>query len=521
MSSHQSGGFGRELARWQPRVVSQDAGFLPDQKTINARSRDLVRNYGYAQSGIQIHIDNIVGASYKLSCKVDYKLLGITPDQADEWAQTVERKFNAWAESIDCYIDAEEKRTFTMLVREAIYTHTVDGEITAAPVWREGTRSSYATRIKMVDPARICTPNGVGDTDLLRAGVELGPDGEALAYHVRKRLDSDARFTGADTLTWVRIPKRTEWGRKQFIHIFDPRGADQTRGVNTLVTILKNAKQLEKYQDTHLANAIVNAMYAAVVESSMNNDDVMSAIGAINSSNAEEWQQSDLAIWTAFANRYGEASNILFDGVTIPRLLPNEKLNINRGAAPQDFAPFEQAVIRHLAAGFNLSYEQLSRDFTKTNFSSARAALQETWRYFMGRRKIIADRFATEIYALWLEEAMAKGDVPSIAGAPSFWEAKDAWTRCHWIATGPSQIDGLKETKTLALQLSLGLITFEEACAQLGRDSQDTLVQLSREIREFQRQGLTHPIFAESASKDGTPDPETDSPEVNTNDQTA
>lgn len=38
--------------------------------------------------------------------------------------------------------------------------------------------------------------------------------------------------------------------------------------------------------------------------------------------------------------------------------------------------------MRHLSVGVNLPYERVYKDFSKTNYATARAALLEAWRTF-------------------------------------------------------------------------------------------------------------------------------------------
>jgi hypothetical protein len=65
------------------------------------------------------------------------------------------------------------------------------------------------------------------------------------------------------------------------------------------------------------------------------------------------------------------------------------------GVNPTQGTNFEQSLLRYIAATLGVSYEQLSRDYTNTNYSSARAAMTETWKFMQARKKLIADRFAT------------------------------------------------------------------------------------------------------------------------------
>ncbi|XPE23732.1 phage portal protein [Shigella sonnei] len=63
---------------------------------------------------------------------------------------------------------------------------------------------------------------------------------------------------------------------------------------------------------------------------------------------------------------------------------------ILRRIQTMDFLRLEQALLRYIAAGLAFPDEQLSRDYSKVSYSSAGASANESWRYFMGRRKFIA-----------------------------------------------------------------------------------------------------------------------------------
>jgi capsid protein len=81
------------------------------------------------------------------------------------------------------------------------------------------------------------------------------------------------------------------------------------------------------------------------------------------------------------------------------------------------------------------------------SYSTARASANESWAYFMGRRKFVASRQACQMF-LWLEEAIARRVVilPSKARF-SFQEARTAWGNANWIGSGRMAIDGLKEVQ--------------------------------------------------------------------------
>lgn len=244
---------------------------------------------------------------------------------------------------------------------------------------------------------------------------------------------------------------------------------------------------LGKLQKTKLQNAIVNAMYAATIESELGPEAAAEVIGGDN----------DLTKYLTLMADYHEGANVRMNGVRIPHLLPGERFQLSTSSnADNGFAELEASLLRYTAAGLGVSYEQLARDYSKTNYSSARASIMESWRYFMGRRKVIAAREASMIYALLFEEMVQRKwiTLPRKASR-DFYEGKSAWCNADWIGSGRIAIDGLKEVKEAVLKIDSGLSTYEKEIALLGDDYQEIFDQQVREMKEREAAGLPPPSW--------------------------
>lgn len=474
--------FDRDMRSWSPALRSADADLLPDIKTMMARAYDLSRNYPMASGGIQIHLDNIIGSGLRLSSKPDYRSLGLDVEWAAEWSRIVEAKFRTYAEDPACYIDAGRRLTFGAMLGLAYRMFLTAGDITATAEWLPNRGSKYSTAIQMIEPARMCNPQGVMDGDRLRGGIELDNMGAAVAHHIRSAMESDIRFGSAKTYSWKRVPRETKWGRQQFIHVFEQERSGQSRGKTGLASVIANSFKLGRYQDISMEAATINSMYAAVIETDFNLTEASEAMGADGSIMKLINDQGD----------FHALNTVKMDGVKVPHLYPGEKLSFTSANHPgPNFADFEKSFLRNLAAGYNLSYEQLSRDYSETNYSGARAGLQETWKFFTSRRELVGGRFASSIFSLWLEEAIDKGEVELPPGAPDFYDAKAAYTRCRWIGPGKGQIDPLKEGKADELEMDMGTLTLEDACASRGKDWEENLEQIAREKQRMESLNLT------------------------------
>lgn len=472
-AAHDAGDrFNREMRSWAPAVKTPDQALLPELGTIVGRTQDLVRNYGLASGAVQTHLNNVIGSGLRLSAKPDYRALGLDADWAAEWAREVESAWRQWAYDVDKGCDAGQRLNFAGMLGQGYRSFLTRGEIMAVAEWLPGRGTQYSTAIQMVAPDRVSNPDGLLDSETLRAGIELDKHGAAKRYHVRAEKSPIGFGTGAGR-KWRVVDARTSWGRRQFLHIYDQEEAGQTRGKSKFTAVLPVMKMQSRFEKTSLEAAVINAMYAAVIES-----DLASATDAIGGGLSSGGVGDYVKAQSAFA----DGADIQFDGVKIPHLFPGERLNFSTPEHPSaDFDPFQKSFLRQLAAGLDLSYEQLSKDYSQTNYSGARAGLLESWRFFQARRTQIGGELGTQIYCLWLEEAMDQGVVSRPPGSPDFYAAKTAWSRCKWIGPGKSHIDPLKEGKADALANDRGWLTLEDACAERGVDWEDNLDQIHRE----------------------------------------
>lgn len=493
----------RELGTWQPVIRSPDAEINREKGILDARGRDLVRNTGFMQGAVSIHRDSIVGSQFRLNAKPNYKVLGLSEEWAEEFQQEIEAKFSLYAESDACWVDASRMNTLTGLVRMGIGGFFFGGEVLGTMEWMKGANRPYRTAMQMIDPDRLSNPNDGADTDSLRRGIEKDMRGAPLAYWIRVGHPNDVSFAG-NNYKWVRVPVRKPWGRLMVLHVIEQMRPDQTRGVAEMVSILKEMRMTKKFHEITLQNAVVNATFAAAIESELPPEIAMQSIGVNDDGTPGDPYAARLL--AQIAEYQGGARNLNIDGVKIPHLYPNTKLKLfpasNPGGVGDDF---EQSLLRNVASALGLSYEQFSRDYTKTNYSSARASMNETHKYMQSRKKSVADRIANAIYSCWLEEAINEGTLESMRGvnAPSFYEGlnKEAYCNATWIGASRGQIDEMKETQSAVLRVTSGLSTREIECARLGNDYREIFEQLLREKKAADQMGLD---FNTAPTKPGT-----------------
>ena len=179
---------------------------------------------------------------------------------------------------------------------------------------------------------------------------------------------------------------------------------------------------------------------------------------------------------------------VKLEGGSIIPIFPGDKVAPFTPSRPNSaYGAFVENLLRHIGTGLNIPYELLLKDFSKTNYSSARSALLEAWRYFNGRRQWLSTYWATPVYELWLEEAVNKG----LVDAPDFYENRYVYTRCKWIGPGRGWVDPVKEAQACQIRMDIGLSTLEAECAGQGLDWEEVLEQRAWEKAKLAELGLT------------------------------
>jgi lambda family phage portal protein len=472
----------KQLHNWQPARATADADLLPDYDMLIARSRDLNRNNGVAAGAFQSLQDNTVGTGLRLSCLPDYKALGRDIKWQEEWTRTVESLWRTWADNVYC--DAAGQQTFNSLTQLVFRSALENGEALCLPLWLPRPETPFATALQLVDADRLSNPQFVPASLYLRGGIETDIYGRPIAYHIQKQLNWPGFYYGTYGITgygisagleWERIPAMTSFGRRRVLHVHVKERIDQTRGKPILAPVIEQFRMLDSYQRTELQSAIVNSIVAGVLETPMDPAGIAEMMGGD-------------------PNGYLQAKSeyrVQLEGGTVVPLYPGDKMTPFTPSRPsQQYAAFVESVLRQIGASMGLPYELVLKDFSKTNYSSARAALNEAWRFFLNRRTWLSTYWCAPIYRLWFEEAVNAGMIE----APNFYEQAELYLRAKWIGPGRGQIDPTKEAEAAQIRMDTFTSTLEEECAEQGRDWEEVLEQRAVEVARMKELNLESPL---------------------------
>lgn len=447
----------RPHENWIPGGGSADQDLLTDLPDLRERSRDLIRNNGIATGAINTEVANIVGSGILPQSALNADRLGITQDRANAIQNQMEIAYERWKINADSTNRLDFDDIQAMVQRQILE----NGEIIILPLMVEN-RRPYSLCLEMIEADRLDTPLNKITNSTIRRGVELGGRGQPVRYWIKKSHPGDLTIGTPQTDDFVGVPAWNDMGRKNVYHLFYQQRPGQSRGVPWFAAALDIFKNMAEYMETEMVAARVAACISLVVTSSAPFQNA-----AFNSAGNTDSGKKPVEYLEPGIIKYLKTG----DSVT--------GFNPNRPGTT--FEPFMERILRAIGVALDLPYELLAKDFSKTNYSSARAALLEARRFFTIRQKWLAKYLCQPCYEMVMEEAWLRGEID----APDFLDKKREYCRTRWIPNGWQWVDPVKEANGNKISLDNNMTSLSKILASSGDDLDEVLEARARELAKI------------------------------------
>lgn len=485
---------------WSHGYPGRHVGVMPgsdpsrERALVSAIASDMVTTDSTISGMVENFATQAVGNGLTLSAKPDYAELGISQEEARKLSDVIERRWRRWsANPLEC--DATGRHTLHQLVLAAYRSYLVTGEAVVLLPGQPVNGAVTATKVQLLNSnqvdQRVTRQSEAGN---VVRGVAFDRSGRIQGYYLTPYDPAAPYLMGNSRF----VPAFTDWGRPCVLHLFDPIAPAQVRGVSPLVASLTPAKTQSMLREYTVDKALIETMFAASVKSARPD-----ALKPLNANGTAEDIADDTATkqmsgpdeWHAAHDPYYKARQISLNPGQVNHLLPGDELEIHRGDTPGDnFDSFDKSLSRQSAKAAGASYEEASGDFSQTNFSASRLALDLPARINERRRDAIVSRIYQAVYRCWLEEMFETGAIVAPKSAPAFWEAVDAYTNAKWRGKGKAVADPLKEHQAQVLALQYGIRTYDDVLGEYGTDLEETLEQRAAEKRLIESYGLHYPV---------------------------
>lgn len=439
----------RLMDGWIAGSTSADSEIFASLRTLRNRARALERDNDYAKQVVRLFKNNVVGQGIRMQAQVKMRRGGKMDDDTND---KLEAAFARWCRKETC--STSGRYSFTEIQQLVAASLPTSGEIMLRKVRRAfgGGRAPFALEAieadQVVDNYNVArTTNG----NAIKMGVELDEWARPIAYWMYPRHPGDYQFAGGPTPTnrYLRVPA------EDIIHLYVKSDRPvMTRGVPGFHTALRRLNNMGGYEEAEIVAARASACIMGFIESA--DEDPLAVDGVENGERVTDMSAGEIRELSP-----GEK----FQGFTPNR--PNTGME-----------PFMRFMLRGMAAGVGVSYESVSRDYSQSNYSSSRLALQDdrdNWRVLQDW--LIAD-LCQHVYEEWLDAAVLAGDV----ALPTYESNPEPYRDVLWMPRGWGYIDPLKEVLADKAAVRSGFTSLSKVAADRGQDYEDILRQRKREV---------------------------------------
>ena len=287
-------------------------------------------------------------------------------------------------------------------------------------------------------------------------GVEKNSHGAHVAYWVRQ-VKAAGAGGGQVADKHRRIPAGQAF-RPAFLKRFS-----QTRGVPFAAAILSFASRFTNYIDFEAVAAELNSMLGYQINRDPTDADITDGEPpGTTTSEATDGQES------TFDKLQRMEPAMVFD------LAPGEKVNMIGAERPG--ANFDSYIItccRIIGVGVGLPLELFLKDFSKTNYSSARASLAEARRSFRRWQRLAEDDLCLPWYRWQIARGIASGALPA--------DGRCYQVECNWPVW--EYLDPEKDARANVMQMGTMTKSPIEVIRERGRNPRKVV----KEIAEYKQ----------------------------------
>lgn len=433
---------GRRTAGWSATGTSANAEIGPAAARIRARARDLVRNNPHAARGARVTVGNLVGA-------------GIVPrlDTDDRAAKLAAR--DDWrAFSDNC--DPEGLTDFYGM--QALVARTVfeSGEALIQLLPQPSTRNlRVPLQLQVLEPDYLDWGK-TGETasgGVIIQGVEFDRSGRRVAYWLFDQHPGETAPMIRRKYASVRVPA------SRILPVFDRLRPGQIHGVPWLAPAVMKLRDIADYDEAELVRKKIEACFAAFVKRS----------GTATSPLAKD----------STTDASGRRIERLSPGM-VQYLALDEDVTFAAPEASEGYAEYMKVQLHAVAAGIGCTYEQLTGDLEKVNYSSIREGKVEYWQLLdVWQWHMMIPQACRPVWSAFQVARAAAGRVPEGGLGPAIWAPpKRAW------------VDPAKDVKAQVDAIRGGLLTLRDAIAARGEDPDEQLDEIEATLKELDAKGI-------------------------------
>ena len=429
MAHYNAATTGDRASSWRRSASDADAA-AGNRARIAFTGRDMIRNTPLALRAQTVIANNVVGDG------IIWKVNGGGERRKKTLRAALKQHFDTTA------IDADGRSNLYGLQRLALNAVVADGEVLLRRR-RRANRDGLALPFQIevlemdhLDTARDGILGATGAEGEVREGIEYDAIGRRIAYWLFPRHPGSLR-TWKGSLQSKRVPA------SEIIHVYRQDRPKQMRGVSWFAPVAMNLQDLADGQDAQIMRQKIAACFAG-----------------FRVAPEADYQPSgsDTPDVAGLAN--------LVPG-RIQNLAPGEDIKFSAPPGVDGYDAFTRLVLQTVAAGMGITYEALSGDLSKVNFSSARMGRMEMDRNVSAWQWLMLIPQMMHPIGAWAMEAWRIGN--GLRG--------DDGLMLDWVPPHRMLVDPAREIPALRDEVKAGFASRQGQIRRLGYDPEESAAE--------------------------------------------
>lgn len=469
---------------WNPGQTGPNRLFAMDGMTLRNRARELYLNNPMAKSAVDAFVANVIET-------------GITPSPKFKDVETRRTWRKAWdrwggmtaigGKECDVSGDLTIYELQALWLTEIVIAGGCLMHFAEMP--RRGRTLPLA--VELIPEERFNETLTEHNGNQVVNGIEIdAATGATLAYHVWRVEQNDVvGMTSRDEFESLRLPaSQCEYG-------FFKRRIGQKRGHTLLHAAILHLWALGYYTDNELLASNIKSSWAYMVKTSAESVESFDWAGLMDSD--PETGTTDI-----YGNKIDKHQpGMIFRGA------PGDDIAAVGPNVPQtDSLPWIQLIQRSIAVGTGQTYEEVTGDYSQSNFANARCSRQTGQRRYRAVQAFTISHFSNPTWSRFAFSAVRAG-LDGFPAADDMRANVDEWLDVkHFPATWES-VSPYEDSKTDKEDLLMGKKTLRQVVESSREISlEEHLDEIAEEQTLIKSKGIVLPTWTEQAQEEMFPD---------------
>ncbi len=452
-------------SKWPSTPINADHVVERSQRILVARSREQCSNNDYAKNFVRMVHQNVVGPTgVTLQAQVK-KSDGKLDSHAND---AIEFAWLEWNKKKNC--DIRNLQTWRSIQRSCVVSAAKDGEFFARII-RGDLASEWGFSLQLIDAQRCPVDYNakLNNGHFIRQGIEFNEYGKPIAYYFSATNGDDVHYRTA-TNNYIRVEAA------DVIHGFLEEMTGQKRGLPWTSTSLFRLHQISEFEDSAIVNARVSANKMGFIQ-------WKEGFGPEFDKEEDEIQIESQA---------GEFP-VLPEGAELKEWSPNYPTG--------EFLPFHKAMLRSMAAGMGVLYNNLASDLENVNFSSIRQGTLDEREHWKELQQWLIESLIEPVFMEWLKYSLLKGHIKKKNGTPYSAMELDRLSKVSWQPRRWSWIDPSSEVAAAEKAKNNMLTSPGSVIREQGKDPQTVWAESARDLKTMKDEYINQGFSAETAEE--------------------